>query len=244
MKSWTPRIKSNQPKKLNIYQWYYCYAAFTHSRNQLRSQEDQAHVLVIVTISKQLVYIQIWVMRTGMNLQVFVKPNLFTKDMPFNRLVIVVIDTHNTDVLSLFTTAVIDLHVVMILYYDPCYAHCTSRSKEGFHQKCWYRSGGTCCSNSEWTRLLGMFPFLPTLLFLILDLHWTGCDSTSSFHGKVKKSAWECWKAVPHVTNAFVTLTVYIYTDVPAAIWRFIWHNWTCSQTTVNVLRQCLFSWA
>ena len=166
------------------------------------------------------------------------------------RLVMVMIGTYNTEVLS--ATAVNDL--VMILYYDPCYTHRSSRSKEGFHQKCWYRSGGTCCSHSAWTRLLWMCPLLSTLLFLILDPNnqehfqwctlWTGCDTTSSFHGKVKISAWECWKVVPHVTNAFATLTVYMYTYVPVAICRFMWHNWTCSQTTVNVLRQCLFSWA
>ena len=50
---------SNQLKKLNISQIYYCYATFTRSMNQLGSQEYQAHGLVIVTISKQLVYIHI-----------------------------------------------------------------------------------------------------------------------------------------------------------------------------------------
>ena len=74
------------------------------------------------------------------------------------RLVIVIIVTH-MNVLS--TTAFNDL--VMILYYDPCYAYRSSRSKEGFHQKCSYRSGGTCCSYSELTRLLGICPFLSTL---------------------------------------------------------------------------------
>ena len=54
-------------------------------------------------------------------------------------LVIVIIGTHNTCVLSLSTTAVNDL--AMILYYDPCYTHRSSRSKEGFHQKCCYQSG-------------------------------------------------------------------------------------------------------
>ena len=60
------------------------------------------------------------------------------------RLMIVIIGTHNTDVLS--TKAVNDL--VMILYYDACYAHRSSSSK-GFHHKCSYRSGGTCCSHTE-----------------------------------------------------------------------------------------------
>ena len=119
------------------------------------------------------------------------------------RLMIVIIGTHNTDVLS--TKAVNDL--VMILYYDSCYAHRSSSSK-GFHHKCSYRSGGTCCSHTEWTRLLGMCPFLSTLLFLILDpnhqehfhwyMHWTGCDTTSSFHGKMKKSCPTCNQCICH----------------------------------------------
>ena len=205
--------------------------------NQLGSQEHQAHYLVIVIISKLLVQIHTRVMRTRMNGSSF----CYAKSLHC-RLMIVIIGTHNTDVLS--TKAVNDL--VMILYSDARYAHRSSSSK-GFHHKCSYRSGGTFCSHIEWTRLLGMCPFLSTLLFLILDpnhqehfhwyMPWTGCDTTSSFHGKMKK-------VVPHVTNAFVTLTVYIYnTDFPAAMWRFIWHDWTCSQTTVNVLRRCMFSW-
>ena len=99
--------------------------------------------------------------------QVFAMPNLFTADRW------VIIGTYNTDVLS--TKAVNDL--VMILYYDACYAH-RSSSSTGFHHTFSYRSGGTCCSHTEWTRLLGMCPFLSTLLFLILDpnhqehFHW------------------------------------------------------------------------
>ena len=57
-------------------------------------------------------------------------------------------DSHNWYTL-LSTTAVNDL--VMIVSYDPCYTHRSSRSKEGFRQKCWYRSGGTFCCHSEWT---------------------------------------------------------------------------------------------
>ena len=136
--------------------------------NQLGSQEHQAHYLVIVIISKQLVQIHTWVMRTGMNGSSF----CYAKSLHC-RLMKVIIGTHNTDVLS--TKAVNDL--VMILYYDACYAYRSSSSK-GFHHKFSYRSGGTCCSHTEWTRLLGMCPFLSTLLFLILDpnhqehFHW------------------------------------------------------------------------
>ena len=32
---------------------------------------------------------------------------------------------------------------------------------------------------------------------------FTGCDATSQFLGKGKKSAWEAWKSLPNVTDAF-----------------------------------------
>ena len=120
--------------------------------NQLGSQEHQAHYLVIVIISKQLVQIHTWVMRTGMNGSSF----CYAKSLHC-RLMIVIIGTHSTDVLS--AKAVNDL--VLILYYDACYAHRSSSSK-GFHHKCSYRS----------------VPIPVHSLFLILDpnhqehFHW------------------------------------------------------------------------
>jgi len=33
---------------------------------------------------------------------------------------------------------------------------------------------------------------------------FTGCDSTSSFFGKTKKSAWEAWNSFPEVNGAFL----------------------------------------
>ena len=32
---------------------------------------------------------------------------------------------------------------------------------------------------------------------------FTGCDTTSCFFGKIRKSAWEAWKSLPDVTEAF-----------------------------------------
>lgn len=32
---------------------------------------------------------------------------------------------------------------------------------------------------------------------------FTGCDTTSQFFGRGKKSAWECWKSYPEATEAF-----------------------------------------
>ena len=37
---------------------------------------------------------------------------------------------------------------------------------------------------------------------------FTGCETTSGFFGKGKKSAWETWKCYPEVTNAFVHLAL------------------------------------
>ena len=201
--------------------------------NQLGSQKHRAHCLVIVTISKQLVQIHTWVMRT-----IF----CYAKYLHC-RLVIVIIGTHNTVVLS--TAAVNDIYIMI---------HVTHTAHQG-QKKVFIRNvdtdlvvlGVAIVNELDFWECAHSCP----LLFLILDpnnqehfqwcMPWTGCDTTSSFHGKVRKSAWECWKVVPHVTKCICHL--YMYTYVPAAIWRFIWHNWTCSQTTVNVLRRYLFSW-
>ena len=41
---------------------------------------------------------------------------------------------------------------------------------------------------------------------------FTGCDTTSSFHGKGKKSAWRAWKAYPEITSAFKFITDHPFT--------------------------------
>ena len=33
---------------------------------------------------------------------------------------------------------------------------------------------------------------------------FTGCDTTSSFHGKGKRSAWGAWKSFPEITSMFM----------------------------------------
>ena len=71
------------------------YCTCAHSMNQLGSQEHQAHYLIIVTISKQMVQIHTRVMRKGMNGSSF----CYAKSLHC-RLVIVIIGTQNTDVLS------------------------------------------------------------------------------------------------------------------------------------------------
>ena len=140
------------------------------------------------------------------------------------RLVIVPIGKHNTDVLS--TTAVNDL--VMIVYYDPYYTHRSSGSKEGFRQKCWYRSGGTFCCHNEWT---------------------TSANVPIPAHSIVSYLGPEQSRAIPmmHALNWHEEINMGILKSCPTCsqrICRFdglhiyicsgcIWHNWTCSQTTV-----------
>jgi hypothetical protein len=45
---------------------------------------------------------------------------------------------------------------------------------------------------------------------------FTGCDTTSAFFGKGKKSAWEAWKCYPDVTSAFTFLALNPYHEVDA----------------------------
>ena len=73
-----------------------------------------------------------------------------------------IIGKHNTDVLS--TTAVNDL--VMIVYYDPCYTHRSSRSKEGFSSEMFDIDLVVLSVATVNERLLRMC--LPTLLFSYL----------------------------------------------------------------------------
>ena len=41
----------------------------------------------------------------------------------------------------------------------------------------------------------------------------TGCDTTSSFFRKGKKTAWEAWKSYPDVTTAFATIALDPFLD-------------------------------
>ena len=106
-------------------------------------------------------------------------------------LVIVIIGRHNTDVLSLSTTAVNDLVMLHVTHTT----HQGQKKVRNVDTDLVVLAVATVneldfweCSNScplycfwSWTRTVKSTP-------------WTGCDTTSSFHGKVKKSAWECWK--------------------------------------------------
>ncbi|XP_068711906.1 uncharacterized protein [Montipora foliosa] len=53
---------------------------------------------------------------------------------------------------------------------------------------------------------------------------FTGCDTTSCFFGKGKKSAWEAWKSFPDVTEAFTFLGNHPYyqLDVDDSIFKLL----------------------
>ena len=43
---------------------------------------------------------------------------------------------------------------------------------------------------------------------------FTGCDTTSAFFGRGKKSSWEIWNCYPDVTRAFTNIAVHPYTEI------------------------------
>lgn len=79
---------------------------------------------------------------------------------------------------------------------------------------------------------------------------FSGCDTTSQFLGKGKKSAWEAWKSYPEVTDAFCSIAQHPFQpvdlDVPTFVLleRFtcVLYDKTSSTGSVNDLRQDLFS--
>ena len=79
---------------------------------------------------------------------------------------------------------------------------------------------------------------------------FTGCDTTSQFLGKGKKSAWEAWKSLPNVTDAFQFTAQHPFhvLELSSATFQLLEHfacilyDRTTSITKVNELRQELFS--
>lgn len=74
-----------------------------------------------------------------------------------------------------------------------------------------------------------------------------GCDSTSAFHGKGKKSAWATWSSFPDVTQAFISLSsspATITDDDIALLERYValLYDRTSSAVDVNVARKDLFT--
>ena len=50
---------------------------------------------------------------------------------------------------------------------------------------------------------------------------FTGCDTTSAFFGRGKKSAWEAWNCYEDVTQAFVYMALHPYTDIEVNVQHF-----------------------
>ena len=76
---------------------------------------------------------------------------------------------------------------------------------------------------------------------------FTGCDTTSSFAGKGKKSAWETWTNFPQVTNAFLEMYLHsaeLSESCLAAVERFVVLLYDRASTTgsVNSTRKQLFT--
>lgn len=78
---------------------------------------------------------------------------------------------------------------------------------------------------------------------------FTGCDTTSSFFGRGKKSAWEAWNCYPQVTHAFTYMALHPYTELDIdnenfkLLERFtvILYDKNCELDNVNEARKELF---
>ena len=75
----------------------------------------------------------------------------------------------------------------------------------------------------------------------------TGCDVTSFFCGRGKKSAWDTWQVFPDVTDALLSLSESpneLSNETMALIERFVvlWYNRTSNISKVNEARQHLFA--
>ncbi len=79
---------------------------------------------------------------------------------------------------------------------------------------------------------------------------FTGCDTTSQFFGKGKKSSWEAWKSYSQVTEAFQFVMTFPFQPLQSTspifelLERFtcVLYDKTTSISQVNELRQELFS--
>ena len=74
----------------------------------------------------------------------------------------------------------------------------------------------------------------------------TGCDTTSFFAGKGKKTFWQTWKVYPQLTDALLTIAAkpdQVPDDVMKVIERFVVlaYDRTSNATSVNAARQRLF---
>ena len=107
---------------------------------------------------------------------------------------------------------------------------------------CWYR----CHCDRYWIIL----PPVPNIPILPGFYAYTGCDTTSQFCSKGKKSCWEAWKVYPEVTEAFINMVVQPIRPLEITCTLFelferficILYDKTTSVVMVNDLRKELFS--
>lgn len=76
---------------------------------------------------------------------------------------------------------------------------------------------------------------------------FTGCDTTSAFAGRGKKTAWDVWRAFPEVTATFISLSMCpneLTENHMAMLERYtvLMYDRTSSSKTVNECRQMLFT--
>ena len=75
----------------------------------------------------------------------------------------------------------------------------------------------------------------------------TGCDTTSAFAGRGKKTAWDIWAVFPEISSLFTRLSTYpadISGDTVGQLERFVvlLYAKTSEATSVNEARQSLFA--
>ena len=78
---------------------------------------------------------------------------------------------------------------------------------------------------------------------------FSGCDTTSSFNGKGKKSAWQAWNVFPEITDTFVHLADYPFHNVDNDNFHFknlerftvVLYDKTSDLESVNECRRVLF---
>ena len=100
---------------------------------------------------------------------------------------------------------------------------------------CYYHIN-TICANLGVERSWALPPFHA----------FTGCDTTSSFFGRSKKSAWQAWSAYPEATEAFVHIAQHPYEPISLSSEHFltlerftvVLYHKSSSLTTVNEARR------
>ena len=139
---------------------------------------------------------------------------------------------------------IVDTDVIVIIigvFFAFVKMHCH------IHLGCiWFWNEFQCFHINEICICLGQ----PRCTALPMYHAFSGCDMTSQFRGKGKKSSWEAWNAFPKVTNAFLFLAEHPFKQIDSCsnifklLARYVcaMYNKTCMTYSVNELQQELFS--